>query len=555
MFKLTSKILLFVALSALATSAYSLTDYVHKYKCELNLDKYSKNWISKSPGFYFQETEVATPMAWAKPLEGDWIWFTVKQYTSSVKTIALSATNDLSEEAEITISFLKGNKVVVNIDVDGRTNPIRTSGQCVVTRGGMYLAYGDDFEVGKACKRSHFRCDEIELCYMSTEKSPSGKRVWNLDDHTTNYRSEVKRRGENCDLRSAVPVVVNKTKPKPKPKPSATCTTTAKVCSDAVLCILATRNVGGKLAWEDSASRSGYVSEAKSRKLSCETVQKTQPAKPKPAKPKPNDSCLNDAASCSIGELCKYATQSSAGNTIWSTQGKYWNHVKLAKRMDMPCGVKKSSSSNLKLASTGTAFFVSNEGHMVTNAHVIDGCVAVKYRENGVLKSAKVLGMDKVSDVAVLMSHAAPVSYLSFAKSDPYNLQKIYVAGYPFGDRLSSAIKFTTGIVSAESGLGNNEAEVQIDAALQSGNSGGPIIAADEGGVVGIAVSKLNAKLFLEKYDVIPENVNFGVKRSIVLRLLDKLGADYEIYSGTSRSLQSLSASVGRSTVLLSCWK
>ena len=217
--------------------------------------------------------------------------------------------------------------------------------------------------------------------------------------------------------------------------------------------------------------------------------------------------------------------------------------------------MNQSSPSDLKIASTGTAFFVSRAGHMVTNAHVIDGCSTLKYRDGGVAKIAKLVGVDRVNDIAILMSDHSPASYLSFAQSDPYNLQKIYVAGYPFGDTLSSSIKFTTGIVSAESGLGNNQEEIQIDAALQSGNSGGPIISADEGGVIGVAVSKLNAKLFFENYDEIPENVNFGVKRSTVLRLLDKVGGDYEIYSGASRSLQHLSASVGRATVLLSCLK
>ena len=61
MFKLASKILLFVTLAALATSAYSLTpDYVHKYKCELNLDKYSKQWkeIQKAEDKKAVESEV-----------------------------------------------------------------------------------------------------------------------------------------------------------------------------------------------------------------------------------------------------------------------------------------------------------------------------------------------------------------------------------------------------------------------------------------------------------------------------------------------------------------
>ena len=58
---------------------------------------------------------------------------------------------------------------------------------------------------------------------------------------------------------------------------------------------------------------------------------------------------------------------------------------------------------------------------------------------------------------------------------------------------ISSGVKVTRGIVSSLSGIGDNFSQIQIDAALQPGNSGGPIIDI-RGDVVGVAVSKLDLK-------------------------------------------------------------
>ena len=72
-------------------------------------------------------------------------------------------------------------------------------------------------------------------------------------------------------------------------------------------------------------------------------------------------------------------------------------------------------------------------------------------------------------------------------------MEDIIVAGFPFGNKVSSSIKFTRGIVSSLTGVGDNYSQIQIDAALQPGNSGGPIMDY-MGNIVGVAVAKLSLK-------------------------------------------------------------
>ena len=86
----------------------------------------------------------------------------------------------------------------------------------------------------------------------------------------------------------------------------------------------------------------------------------------------------------------------------------------------------------------------------------------------------------------------------------------------PFGYDISTPVKITRGIVSSLAGIGNNFSQVQIDAAIQPGNSGGPIFD-DKGNVVGVAVSKLDLEIMMDSYGVVPEGTNFGDGKSILM--------------------------------------
>jgi serine protease Do len=99
------------------------------------------------------------------------------------------------------------------------------------------------------------------------------------------------------------------------------------------------------------------------------------------------------------------------------------------------------------------------------------------------------------------------------------------VAGYPFGNKISTSVKVTRGIISSLTGIGNNFSNIQIDAALQPGNSGGPILN-EMGNIVGVAVAKLDIKKILDDYGVVPEDTTFGIKSNVVRSILDSNEVD-----------------------------
>ena len=211
-----------------------------------------------------------------------------------------------------------------------------------------------------------------------------------------------------------------------------------------------------------------------------------------------------------------------------------------------------NSSKTYKVAS-GTGFYVSSKGHIITNHHVIDGCRDMKVHSKGRVLATLQIAADKQNDLALLKIAEAPSHVFALSNDSPYPLQEVIVAGFPFGDKYSSSLKFTQGIVSSLTGMGNNYSEIQIDAALQQGNSGGPII--DEyGNIIAVAVAKLDAKYMFDNFGIIPENTNFGVKVSAVRNLMEGNGISFKVANTEVPSRQELSRQATDGTVFLTCW-
>jgi len=135
----------------------------------------------------------------------------------------------------------------------------------------------------------------------------------------------------------------------------------------------------------------------------------------------------------------------------------------------------------------GSGFIVSADGYIITNNHLVGEVDEVKVTlTNGKEFTAKTIGTDPDSDVALVKIDANNLPYLELADSDALEVGEWVVAiGNPFG--LSHTV--TAGIVSAKGrsgmGLAQYEDFIQTDAAINPGNSGGPLVNLD-GKVVGI---------------------------------------------------------------------
>ena len=210
--------------------------------------------------------------------------------------------------------------------------------------------------------------------------------------------------------------------------------------------------------------------------------------------------------------------------------------------------IAKNSSNEPRLipAASGTGFFVSKKGDVITNHHVINGCDAIKISNDGKLKKADVKAIDRVNDLAYLKTNIKPKDYFTVVDDDADLLTDVIVAGYPLGKRVSSAIKTTKGSITALAGYGDNFSEFQTDAALNQGNSGGPIINED-GSVVGVAVSVYGKKAGVESF-------NFGIKAS-TLRAFAKSNqlnlSSPSLFGGTSKS--KLGKLILDSTIYIEC--
>jgi len=176
-----------------------------------------------------------------------------------------------------------------------------------------------------------------------------------------------------------------------------------------------------------------------------------------------------------------------------------------------------SPQNRVPMHAQGSGFIVSPDGIVLTNAHVVDGAkeVTVKLIDHREFK-AKVLGSDKASDIAVLKIEAHSLPYVRIGNSDQLSVGDYVLAiGAPFGLEETA----TAGIVSATARSLPGDGAVpfiQTDAAVNPGNSGGPLFDAS-GAVVGI-----NSQIYTNSggYQgvsfAIPINLAEGVKQQIV---------------------------------------
>jgi serine protease Do len=195
-----------------------------------------------------------------------------------------------------------------------------------------------------------------------------------------------------------------------------------------------------------------------------------------------------------------------------------------AKRV--PGAASKGSQTGRGVASSGTGFFVSSSGHILTNNHVVNGCSEIEVNQPGQSIPGTVIATDKTNDLAVIKT-ASPPSAVAGLRSDLRVGDNIAVYGFPLSDRLATTGNFTVGYVSALAGLGDDSSKIQISAPIQPGSSGGPVFD-HYGNAVAVIVSTATAAIMANANGVAPQNINFAIKASIARSFLDAngIGAD-----------------------------
>jgi S1-C subfamily serine protease len=186
----------------------------------------------------------------------------------------------------------------------------------------------------------------------------------------------------------------------------------------------------------------------------------------------------------------------------------------------------------------GTGFFVTSDGAIVTNAHVIENCSDIRVTtDQRATAVGKVLARDLRNDLALLSSTLTTKKPAAFRTSIRLG-EGVEAFGYPLTDVLAKSGNFTLGNVSALVGMGEDSRYLQISAPVQPGNSGGPLLD-QNGNVVGVVSAKLNAlKLMLVTNGDIAQNVNFAIRASIVTSFLDANSVAYATGTAT-QSMQS----------------
>ena len=173
--------------------------------------------------------------------------------------------------------------------------------------------------------------------------------------------------------------------------------------------------------------------------------------------------------------------------------------------------------------SSGSGFFVTQAGHLLTNAHVVDDCTTISVKSSdGQTGVAQVIAADQNDDLALLRLERRIEMTAAFRIGRPTRAgENAVVFGFPFSGLLATTGNVTTGIVTALAGLRDDPHQIQISAPVQLGNSGGPVLDVS-GHLIGVVVSKLNAV----RGDV-PQNVNFAIKASTAANFLDAHGIAY----------------------------
>lgn len=180
---------------------------------------------------------------------------------------------------------------------------------------------------------------------------------------------------------------------------------------------------------------------------------------------------------------------------------------------------------------TGTGFYLKSKGIVVTNYHVVEGNKQVALEDLKLNRQlAKVIMVNPEVDLAFLKTESpieADGEIVLNPDIETQSKQKINILGFPFG----LPFTVTEGIISAPKQMMSNRYYLQTDAAVNPGNSGGPMVN-ENGELVAVTTSKFNNA----------DNVGFGILHTDLIQQLEGVDINDENYKVRCNSCESLIA-------------
>lgn len=215
---------------------------------------------------------------------------------------------------------------------------------------------------------------------------------------------------------------------------------------------------------------------------------------------------LNSSRTFSIGALAVILITACQTSSLTSNKGEFSpsddtrNVLSFADRLEpvLPSVVRigrlnKSSEGSLRLAGLGSGAVIdAKNGYVITNAHVVnEGEAFLINVPDGRVLEATLVGIDPPTDIAVLQTDDLRVNAVSIADSDKLRVgDVVFAVGYPLGLEQSLSLGVVSGLGRTSSREGLQDF-IQTDAAINSGNSGGPLLDS-QGRLVGINTAILS---------------------------------------------------------------
>jgi S1-C subfamily serine protease len=209
------------------------------------------------------------------------------------------------------------------------------------------------------------------------------------------------------------------------------------------------------------------------------------------------------------------------------------------------------------LTSSGTGFYVSNAGHLVTNDHVTRGCKSLRVHAVGEPSvAARLVATSQKEDLSLLKTAEPGESVAAIRGGPPLRPgDGVVVFGFPLTGIVASTGNLTSGTVAALAGFADSTDLIQISAPIQPGNSGGAALDLS-GNVIGVVEATLATPKAASVIGAIPQNVNFAIKASVLESFLEAHGVAYRReQSAASLSVADVGERARSFSVMVECFK